>query len=602
MHNIPPKKNIFNFLSFQHLSLKKRLPLLIFILLLIVIVSFSLATYLTIWKSTEKIGKERLRSLTGELATMLSQSTGNMVSLHKKTAKNDSLREYATLGNAGLESTVLNLLKKLRTDSSVILVELIDNKGKKLLGYSEASPGLQAQLHQKWSSLLHPKKTDSGQVLNMFSLAGTIYYPIITPVSRNSGSGPNLVSWRQMVTAPGSVEQINNLMGRGASLAIGNKDGSLWTDLNRPIQGPAVAITDAEEYFTYKASSGNLVIAATQPISNSSWRVLIEYSKEAMLESANRFLKWLILIGGILLLAGIITTWQMSSNITGPLNQITDAAIAISKGDYTIPVNTKRNDELGKLAHAFEEMKQQVQFTQAKLENKVKERTAQLEAVNKELEAFSYSVSHDLRAPLRGIIGFTSILEDKYTNQLDDEAKRLTNIIKRNTIKMGSLIDDLLSFSKFSRQDLLKINFSTSDIITEIITDMDSATKKVEWDIQALPHTFGDINSIRQVWVNLISNALKYSGNSATPRIEIGSYSEGGQIVFFIKDNGVGFDTKYMDKLFKVFQRLHSTKEFEGTGVGLAIVEKIISRHGGKVWAKAEKDNGATFFFSLPSQ
>jgi len=226
----------------------------------------------------------------------------------------------------------------------------------------------------------------------------------------------------------------------------------------------------------------------------------------------------------------------------------------------------------------------------------------ELKRTNAEVEAFTYSVSHDLRAPLRGIIGFTAILEEDYSNKLDDEAKRITAVIKNNTLKMGHLIDNLLTFSRMGRQDILKTSINTGVMIKEVIEELSPKNngQAIQWDIQSLPLIHADINTIRQVWVNLISNAIKYSGNKEHPIIEIGSFNHEGQAAFFIKDNGVGFLEKYKDKLFKVFQRLHSAEEFEGTGVGLALVEKIISKHGGKVWAKGEVDKGASFYFSLP--
>jgi PAS domain S-box-containing protein len=234
------------------------------------------------------------------------------------------------------------------------------------------------------------------------------------------------------------------------------------------------------------------------------------------------------------------------------------------------------------------------------LELRVEQRTTQLEAVNRELEAFSYSVSHDLRAPLRGIIGFTTMLEEDYSSQLDEEARRITSIIKDNTLKMGHLIDGLLTFSRMTRQDIVKTHIDTGKMVNDIIETLRPG-KAVDWNIHSLPPVKGDFNTLRQVWINLLSNAVKYSGNKEYPQVEIGSFTENGQTIFFVKDNGVGFDNKYKDKLFRVFQRLHSYDEFEGTGVGLALVEKIISKHGGKVWADAVINEGATFYFSLPA-
>lgn len=224
----------------------------------------------------------------------------------------------------------------------------------------------------------------------------------------------------------------------------------------------------------------------------------------------------------------------------------------------------------------------------------------ELRKSNEEMEAFTYSVSHDLRAPLRGIIGFTAILEEEYASKLDDEARRITGVIKHNTLKMGHLIDDLLGFSRAGKQEILKTMINSKQMVQEIITEIGLSANSIKWDIHSLSPVEGDINTIRQVWVNLISNAIKYSGNKEQAVIEIGSSFDNGFANFYIKDNGVGFDELYKHKLFKVFQRLHDQEEFEGTGIGLALVEKIVSRHGGKVWAEGTPGEGACFYFSIP--
>jgi PAS domain S-box-containing protein len=248
-------------------------------------------------------------------------------------------------------------------------------------------------------------------------------------------------------------------------------------------------------------------------------------------------------------------------------------------------------------------VKDEIAKLNEELEEKVTRRTDQLQAANNDMEAFTYSVSHDLRAPLRIINGFTVILEEDYTSKLDDEAKRLTSIIKRNTTKMGNLIDGLLDFSRMRLQDIHRSDINTNKLVEDVVkTFSENNAGKIEWIIGDLPDTWGDINSIRQVWINLVSNAVKYSGRKEHPKIEIGAFNEQNQRVFFVKDNGVGFDAEYKEKLFKVFQRLHSAEEFEGTGIGLAVVHKVISKHNGKVWAEGTTGKGAVFYFSLPEE
>lgn len=225
-------------------------------------------------------------------------------------------------------------------------------------------------------------------------------------------------------------------------------------------------------------------------------------------------------------------------------------------------------------------------------------------AINNELEAFTYSVSHDLRAPLRSIDGYSKILQEDHGPKMDAEATRLLDIIRNNARRMGQLIDDLLDFSRLGRKELEKSTVNMEALVMHVWQELLAQEKgrKIEFKINHLSEVNGDARMMRQVWINLISNAIKYSKNKEFASIEIGSNIESNRIVYFIRDNGVGFDMKYADKLFGVFQRLHKMQEFEGTGVGLALVHRIVSRHGGKIWAEAHVNRGATFFFYIPTE
>jgi PAS domain S-box-containing protein len=238
------------------------------------------------------------------------------------------------------------------------------------------------------------------------------------------------------------------------------------------------------------------------------------------------------------------------------------------------------------------------------LEKRVIRRTSQLQAANQELEAFSYSVSHDLRAPLRGINGFAQILMEDFAPILDEEGKRICTIIQANSLKMGQLIDDLLAFSRLGRIEMQRSKVGMKPLINAIFNEMTDAKsrEKIDLIIGNLDDSLGDLTMLRQVWANLLSNAIKYSSKKEKQVIEVTSKKVKKHCIYCITDNGVGFDMKFHIKLFGVFQRLHSAHEFEGTGVGLAIVQRIISRHGGEVWAKSAVDKGASFYFSLPVQ
>ncbi|MGJ4746088.1 ATP-binding protein [Leptospira sp. SA-E8] len=244
------------------------------------------------------------------------------------------------------------------------------------------------------------------------------------------------------------------------------------------------------------------------------------------------------------------------------------------------------------------------EFQINQLNRDLEENIRKLEYANRELEAFSYSVSHDLRAPIRGIDGFTKIMLEDYSTVLEPEALRLLNVIATNSKFMGQLIDDLLAFYRVSKlepkSDSINMKHMVSDSIEIINQEYGSRSPIVE--ISELPPVKGDASMLKQVWLNLISNAYKYSSKSQNPFVEIGFLNGEGNRTFFVKDNGVGFDDQYSHKLFKVFQRLHSNEEFAGTGIGLAIVDRIVQRHGGKVWAEGKMGKGATFYFTIPNK
>lgn len=236
------------------------------------------------------------------------------------------------------------------------------------------------------------------------------------------------------------------------------------------------------------------------------------------------------------------------------------------------------------------------------LEQRVTDRTAQLEDSNKELEAFSYTVSHDLKSPLQHITGFSELLNRRMAESLDEKSKHFLKAITDSTIKMGKLIDDILSFSRMGRTEMLKRKTNLDILVKEILRDFqaDERGKNIDWKIGQLPEVYGDSAMLKQVLVNLISNAFKYTKVRTNAVIEIGStIGEKGEVCFFVRDNGAGFDMKYVDKLFGLFQRLHRNEEFEGTGIGLANVRRIINRHGGRVWAEGKVGEGATFWFTL---
>jgi light-regulated signal transduction histidine kinase (bacteriophytochrome) len=250
--------------------------------------------------------------------------------------------------------------------------------------------------------------------------------------------------------------------------------------------------------------------------------------------------------------------------------------------------------------HAEEE----IRTLNSELEQRVKDRTALLEASNKDLEAFSYSVSHDLRAPLRAISGFGRILIEEHEDRLDPEGRRVLGVIASEVERMGHLIDDLLAFSRLGRRTMASSNIDMTALARAVFDEQAALVPEriLQLDLKPLPPARGDQAMIRIVLSNLLSNAVKFTRSRNPAVIEIGSRRQDGQAAYYVQDNGVGFDMTYADKLFGVFQRLHSTEAFEGTGVGLALAQRVIHRHGGRIWAEGKVNEGAVFSFSLPDQ
>ncbi len=323
----------------------------------------------------------------------------------------------------------------------------------------------------------------------------------------------------------------------------------------------------------------------------------------------------------VIILAAIITTTSLliARSISKPLDVLIKGTEIIGKGDLEHKVNIKSRDEMGQLAVSFDEMTSKLKESYTGLKKEITERKRaeekiqrlnrelehrliEIRAANKELEAFSYSVSHDLRTPLRAIDGFSQILLEDYPDKLDREGRRVLSVIRDNTGRMGKLIEDLLTLSRLGRKEMGKTKINMEKLTRGVFEELKGVTPegKLRMKMNDLPPAGGDESLIREVLVNLLSNAVKFSKNEKSPVIEVGGTLEDNENIYYVKDNGVGFDMKYRDKLFGVFQRLHSQQEFKGTGVGLAIVQRIIHRHGGRVWAEGKVNKGATFYFTLP--
>jgi len=338
------------------------------------------------------------------------------------------------------------------------------------------------------------------------------------------------------------------------------------------------------------------------------------YLRSSMVAINQRVRQQIYVILLLMVVVGVFAFWlsrKLQIIISQPLAEVAKVAACIETlGDYSQRAPAGANDELGQLSNAFNSMldtieKQNQQLTEAKnnLEIQVEKRTHDLEVANKELESFSYSVSHDLRAPLRSISGFSQILLEDYLKSLDADGQDLLKRVIDNTERMSELIDDLLELSRLGRKVLVRVPVDFNQLVEDVLKPVkaDGHNRDVEFKIHDLGTVLADQRLLKIVLENTLGNAWKYTSKLDKACIEVGKTTLKDENVYYVRDNGVGFDMAYSDKIFGAFQRLHKRDEFEGTGIGLATVQRIIQHHGGKIWVEAEIDKGATFYFTIPA-
>lgn len=376
---------------------------------------------------------------------------------------------------------------------------------------------------------------------------------------------------------------------------------------------------------------GGRFIVSRRIIENS--EILGTVYMEADYEPLGRLTDYVGIFGAVmvssLLVALAISGWLQAA-MTRPILEMAAVTRRVMESrDFSLRMKKTTEDEIGLLVDSFNDMlvelgrraealevshqslahemaerrkaDEDLRKLNLELETRVADRTTQLEAANKELESFSYSISHDLRAPVRAVVGFSQMLIEDHAEQLDEEARRKLLVIQKEAQRMGVLIDDLLAFSRLGRKAMKVVDIDMTELARSTYESLtgQEPRPKLGLRLAALPRAKGDRVLLGQVWANLISNAVKFSSRREQPQVEISAISDEKEHVYFVRDNGAGFDPRYQSKLFGVFQRLHDSAEFPGTGVGLALVQRIVARHGGRVWAEGRPGEGATFYFTL---
>ena len=584
-------------------SLAVKIPLLTSLLLLAALAAVSVASYIELRSGLIDLAAGRLQGASSQMATVFGISVRQRITGMQQLIQQPAVAAYLKAHDASLEAPIRDAIRSyLGNAIETADVELWDPLGARRLVAGAALSEITGSALAEQLALV---KTARGPVIGRLHLEGDrLLYSVAGRVEA-AGELLGYIVERRRITNASQTQQtvamLSGLIGNAATIVIGNQDGSAWTTLSETVAGPPVPLVGGDHLWEYQRQGMPAVYAWASPIPMTPWIIAIEMPRAVVLRPARRFLWRSIAIATAVLLIGAAIGWLTTRRITTPLRKVTEAAEAVADSRPHVQVTIDREDEIGRLADSFNTMATKVELARMDLELQVELRTSELRAANRELEAFSYSVSHDLRAPLRAIAGFVQILDEEHRDRLDDQGRHYLERVKVNAQRMGELIDDLLAFSRIGRTTMVRQTVDLTKIATTIAQDLITASgRNIELKVSALHPCYGEGALINQVFVNLISNAIKFTAKVAHPVITIGCTSNGVN-TYFVRDNGVGFDERYAEKLFGVFQRLHRSDEYEGTGVGLAIVHRIVTRHGGRVWAEGKPNEGATFYFTLPT-
>ena len=588
-------------------SIAVKVPVTLVLLLLAAFGAMAIASYFEMRKAVVAIAGERLEQAARQMAGVLGSSAQQRLALMQTLMNNPDVRGYLRAPDTlRAEAAAAAMQTYLGSAAEIGSVELWDPAGRRLLAVGATFDEVTGPALELLKAELQAAETPA---VGKLRPEGTddVVYAVGGPIS-DAGAALGIIVERRRLTNAGQTQQtmalLTSLIGGQASIVIGNVDGSAWTNLAQLVAAPPIDFSNMSRLLDYQRPGMPRTFARAAAVPATPWRVVVEFPRDTVLEPADRLIRGSAVIALVLVTIAAIVGWMLSRRVTTPLRRVTEAAEAMAESRPSVHIASNRQDELGRLAESFNTMARNVEHARTELEHRVEARTAELSSANRELEAFSYSVSHDLRAPVRAIAGFVQILEEDHGEKMDADARRSLERVKVNARRMGDLIDDLLAFSQIGRTPMSRQRINMSQLAQSVADEAlrTAAPRAIAFTVDGLPPAYGEPSLINQVFVNLVANAVKFTGRRERASITIGSRPDShGATAYFVRDNGAGFDMRHADKLFGVFQRLHKPEDFEGTGVGLAIIDRVITRHGGRVWAEGEVDAGATFYFTLPA-
>jgi signal transduction histidine kinase len=586
------------------MSIQTKLPLLISGFLIVVIALYSIASYATVKAASLDVAKQRLVSLTEQFAQLFDQSAKNEEKAMRTLASDTAIHAFVSSSGRFSKDAALQVLAKSGTRPEITMrAALLDVNGTPIATLLDHAD----ERHEEIApDIARAAKGPDFAAVGRFRLINdTLVYPEVAAVLDGTRPIGFVVRWRRVAATQQARDQITSLMGGNASLYIGNDRGDIWSDFVKQAPKPPAAASMKDGVVTeYSRPGGSPVLGASHAIPGVPWVVLVELSRETVLAPANGFLRKASIIGFIVLLLASVAAWFVSRSITRPLTELTDAATALAGGAYSPVVNSARADELGELSRAFNTMLGRVEAAQLSLEDKVRDRTEQLRERNVELETFGHSISHDLRAPLRAMHGFSQALIEDCSDQLDDAGKEYAQRIVRGARRMDALIQDLLAYSRVSRSEMPIGAVSLHDVANEAVSQVEADVASSGADVviaPGLPRVMAHRVALVQSVTNLVANGIKFVPPGRTPRITIRAEQENGKTRLWVEDTGIGIDATHHERIFGVFERLHQSENYPGTGIGLAIVRKSIERMGGRVGVISAMGEGSKFWIELPT-
>jgi signal transduction histidine kinase len=584
-------------------SIAVKLPLAFLLVLSVLGGTMGLVSYLEVRQTVVGIASGRLQQAATQMAGALGASARQRVAAMQHFVARPEVAAYLRSRDASDADAIRSAVAVyLGNTIEIANVELWDASGVRLLAFGAPFDVLSPAATDAYTKEMETPEPAIGRLRQY---RDTLLYPVGHRLITD-GKVLGYVVERRRISNPSQSQQavsmLAGLIGDEASVIVGNRDGSSWTDMTSQVSNVPVSAGSSGRLLEYERAGRPRLFAWAAPIDATPWTVVVEFPYETVMAPADRLVRRASLIAAGLLVLAAFAGWGFSRRITTPLGRVTLAAEALAESRHAPHIDIDRYDEIGRLADSFNVMAEKVERARVELERRVEQRTAELTAANRELESFSYSVSHDLRAPLRAIAGFVQILEEDHGTAFDHDARKAFERVRINAARMGQLIDDLLEFSRIARVPLTSRGVDMAALARMAADEAVAAGgRPVQLTIAALPQAQGEPTLLAQVWTNLLSNAVKFTARVPEARITVGATADGTGTVYFVRDNGAGFDPEHASKLFGVFQRLHRTSEFEGTGVGLAIVQRVVLRHGGRVWAESAVGQGATFYFTLGS-